>query len=139
MAPHPGARAALRLHANGQGREGDIAPQQLGVAAVAGRGSRALQIIPGPLLERGDVFRCPGPQSPRHGGLLGTTCPPTGPLHRPIGPPGDLGLHKRLGTTEAPAQGIEQFIYGALADRFLRHLHLFPQRGKETVPPQILA
>jgi hypothetical protein len=60
-------------------------------------------------------------------------------LHRPIGTYGDIVLSNSLGPTEYPAQGIEQFLYGAIADRFLPNLHLFPQRSKETVPPQILA
>jgi len=71
--------------------------------------------------------------------LLGTAGPPKGPLHSPIGTYGDIVLRNGLGPTEDPAQGIEQFLDGAIADRFLPNLYLFPQRGKETVPPQILA
>src|SRR5262249_31673511 len=48
-------------------------------------------------------------------------------------------LRDGLRPTEHPAQGIEQFVDRTIADGFLPDLHVFPQRGKETVPPQILA
>ena len=48
-------------------------------------------------------------------------------------------LDNSLGPTEYPAQGIEQFVDGTMADGFLRDLHVLPQGSKETVPPQILA
>jgi hypothetical protein len=56
-----------------------------------------------------------------------------------IGTDRDSILGHGLGTTPYPAQGIEEFVEGTIADRFLPALHLFPQRGKETVPPHILS
>ena len=139
MTPHPGALTALGSGPNGHGGEIDIHPQQRVVEAVAGRGPIALQIIPGHLLELGDVFCCTGPQGPRHGGLLGTPCTPTGPLHRTIGTDRAIILGDGLGTTEDPAQGIEPCVDRTRADGFLPDLYVFSHGGKETVPPQILA
>jgi len=139
VAPHPGALTALGLGPNGHGGEIAIHPQGLLVEAVMGRDPIALQIIPRHLFVLGDVLRGTGPQSPRNGRLLRTACPPTGPLHRTIRTDGDIVLGNRLGPTEDPAQGIEQFVDGAIADHFLWDLYLFPQWGKETVPPQILS
>ena len=100
---------------------------------------RALQLIPSPLLELGDIGRCTGPQGPRNGRLLSTAGPPQGSLHARSVRMVTLFCAMVFGPTEYATQGIEQFVDGAIADHFLRHLHLVPQRGKETVSPQILA
>jgi len=76
-----------------------------------------------------------GPQGPRERGLLGTAGPPKGPLHCAIGTNRAIILRDGLRPTEPPAQGIEQFVDRTLADGFLPELHVFPQGGKETVPP----
>src|SRR5262249_34085367 len=89
--------------------------------------------------ELGDVFRYTGPQGPRYGRLLGTPCTPKGPLHRTIGTDCEIILGDSLGSTEDPAQGIEQFVDRTIADGFLPDLHVVAQGGKETVPTQILA
>jgi hypothetical protein len=109
------------------------------VEAVAGRDAIALEIVPGHLFKLRDILPGTGPQRPRNGGLLGTTGPPKGPLHRTIGTDCGVILGDSLGPTEDPAQGIEQFVDRPIADGFLPDLHVFPHGGKETVPPQILA
>src|SRR5437660_6425404 len=119
MAPQPGALTPLSLGPHRQRGEIDSAPPHRVVEAVAGRGSIARQSIPGHRRELGDVVRCPGPQGPRHGGLRGTAGPPTGPWHRPIGPPSAMVRRHRLGPTAYPAHGLEQWLSGAIADRFL--------------------
>jgi hypothetical protein len=60
-------------------------------------------------------------------------------LHRTIGTDCSVVLSDGLGSTEHPAQGIEQFVDRPIADGFLPDLHLFSHGGKDTVPPQILA
>jgi hypothetical protein len=56
-------------------------------------------------------------------------------LHCAIGTNRAIILRDGLRPTEPPAQGIEQFVDRTLADGFLPELHVFPQGGKETVPP----
>jgi hypothetical protein len=109
------------------------------VAAVAGRDAIALEIGPGHLCKRGTRLRGTGPQGPRPGRLLGTARAPQGPLHGTISPQGTMMVRAALGAAEEPAQDIAPFVDGAIAGRFLRYLHLFPQRRKETVSPHRLA
>jgi hypothetical protein len=101
---------------------------------MARRGARALQIIPRHLVTPRDVLRGTGPQGACQGRRRGTARPPQGPLHRTIGPQGAMMQRDGLGATQYPAQDIEQFVDGAIADGLVRHLPLVPQRGQATVP-----
>src|SRR5512145_642485 len=135
VASHPGPLTALGLGANRHGGKIDIHPQPRVMEAVAGCDAIAFEIVPGHLFKLCNMLRGTGPQGPRHGRLLGTARPPKGPLHGTISPTGNIILRDGLGAAADPAQDIEQFVDGAIADRFLRYLHLFPQRSKETVSP----
>ena len=139
VTPHPGALAPFGLGPNGQGRHIDIDPQQaLSEAMVRGL-AVALQVIPGHPAELLHRRRSTRLQRARNGRLLGTTGPPKRPLHRRIKTNGAITLGDRLGATEDPQQPIEEFVDRAIADALLGKLHLFSQRGKETVPFEILA
>jgi hypothetical protein len=91
------------------------------------------------VLELVDGLHGTGLQGPGNRRLLGTARPPKGPLHGGIDPDRDITLGEGFGTTEDAQQAIEQFVDRTIADSFLWHLHLFPQRGKETLPFEILA
>lgn len=106
---------------------------------MARRGARALQIIPRHLVKLRDVLRGTGPPGSCQGRRRGTARPPKGPLHRTIGPQGDMMRRDGLGATQYPAQDIEPCVDGAIADGLWRHLPLVPQRGQAIVPEAILA
>src|SRR5262245_17868118 len=81
VAPHPGARTALGLHANGPGRAIHIAPQQALGAVLGRRLPLALHVIPGDALEAGDRLGGTRLQGARHGRLLGTPRASKRPLY----------------------------------------------------------
>jgi hypothetical protein len=139
VAPHPGPLTPLGL--GSKRPRGAIAspPQARVVEAGAGCRARALQIIPGPLVQLPSVLRGTGPPGPCARGLLGTAAPPTGAWHGPSSTDRHSIGGDGLGAAEAPAQGIEPLVDRAIADGVWPDLPVRAPWGTATVPPPIRA
>jgi hypothetical protein len=139
IAPPPGALTALGLRPHRQRGDLDIHPQQALGEAMMRRLALALAIIPRHPAELLTRLRGTRLQRARQGRWLGTPRPPKGALHRWIEAHGAMALGDGLRATEHASHPLEHFVARAIVHSVLRALDLFPSRGQDTVPPQILA
>src|SRR6266516_4297077 len=109
----------LGLAANGHGRDIDIDPQQALGEPMVRRLAIALEVIPRYPVELGNGLGRTGLQGAGNGRLLRTARAPKGPLHGWVDANCDMTLRNRLGPTQHAQHAMEQFVRGAIADRFL--------------------